>query len=165
MLFRSLGRAVNSAANIHNDISSVKKLRKEIFELKDRLAGTHQYATIFYSLITDINHPPCYIEWTPGGVFWTQNWEPQVFNYEPFSTAKYQDQNIGNIEANAIFLLIMDSYPNVFDSSNYTIAQLQAGTAQFRLDMKKEFYGRQLIPAVVPTYPYAQANPNNYQQY
>ncbi len=153
-LFDLLGA---TAATI-KDANVVSGGRKEIFQIRDRLRGTKQFAELFHQVIGDVNHPPKYIEATQTGEFWSEVWEGS--GYEPFSTKKYVNQNVGYMEGCALYLLIQECYPNVYDFPGNTVAQIQNG-ATIKLIMKKNFVGKVLKPAQMPPKPAIQPSVNN----
>ena len=142
--------ALSRTASLIQDSNTVKGGRKEIMQMKSKLEGTPQFATLFYKLITDVNHPPRYIEATQTGDFWSENWEAATSTYEPYTTIKHSDRNIGYCEGCAMYLLIQDCYPNVYDFPGNTISDIQNG-ATIKLIMKQQFVGKALGPAKVPT--------------
>ncbi len=129
--------------------SAMSKTNKEIYNMRDNLRNTPQFSNIFYALISDINHPPRKIEATQSGDFWSEAWQSAFNNYEPYSTHKFSDVNIGYREGCAIYLLIQECYPSVYDFPGNTLAQIQNG-ATIKLIMKKQFIGKPLKPAVIP---------------
>ena len=149
-IIKSTGKLIQSSRNTYTDITSVKAANKEIYEQMDRLRNSYQYADIFYRLAGDVNHPPCEIEWTKNGTFYTQGWEARTNNYEPYSTAKYQDVNTTILIANALLALIQESYPNVYDFPGMTFREIEAGTDTYKLIMNRSFLGQHLIPAFLP---------------
>jgi len=149
-LFRSLRNSVATTTAVAMDVRQVKNLRKAIFEVRDRLKGSPQYSQIFYSIINDVNHPPRHIVANQSGCFWTEAW--QGTTYEPFSTMKYQDPNIAYIEGCAVYLLIQESYPNVYKFPNNRMDDILNG-AQIELIMEKKFIDKTLQPAVIPPAP------------
>ena len=130
--------------------SSQSNLRKSILNVQNNLRGTSQFAALFYKLIgQDVHHPPVQIEGTQSGVFWTAAWDPARFTYEPFTTEKMSDPNIGYIEGCALFLLIQEVYPNVYKFPGNTLEQIQNG-AHIHLNMRKECIGQAVMPAYIP---------------
>ena len=79
-------------------------------------------------------------------------WDANANNYEPYSTLKATDGNIAYFEAAAVFLLLQECYPNVYDFPNRTVTQLDMGVP-IELNMKKEFVGKKLRPAILPERP------------
>ncbi len=148
-LFSKLSRTASTVSGIVQNSNVVKNSRKAIFEMRDRLRGTSQFSTLFYAIINDINHPPRNIEATQLGEFWSESWDSTVNNYEPYATQKYIDSNIGYCEGCAIYLLIQECYPNVYDFPGNSVAAIEGG-ATIKLIMKKEFIGKTLKPAVTP---------------
>lgn len=153
-LFNSFARG---AAAAHN-MSVVSNSRKAIFEMRDRLRNTPQFSKLFYQLIGDPSHPPRRIEATQSGDFWSEAWIAAYANYEPYTTHKFSDSNLGYIEGCAIYLLIQECYPNVYDFPSNTLAALENG-ATIKLIMKKNFVGQALMPAVAPPAPPASPAP------
>lgn len=141
--------AFSRTASVIQDSNTVKNSRKEILSMKDRLDGTPQFSTIFYKLITDVNHPPRYIEATQSGDFWSQNWQPASNTYEPYTTIKHSDRNIGYCEGCAMYLLIQECYPNVYEFPGNTMADIQNG-ATIKLIMRSQFLNKALGPAKIP---------------
>ena len=151
--------AMSKAAAIRNDVQTVKAGRAAIFNVRDKLRGTPQFSEIFYSIIgNDVNHPPRHVEGNQSGGFWTEAWDPSAGNYEPFSTQKLQDDNVGYIEGCAVYLLIQECYPNVYDFPSNTTTAIQNG-ATIKLIMNKQFIGKALKPATVPAAPVVAAPP------
>ncbi len=144
-----LRSVASGSAAVFQDISQVKNLRKAIFEMRDKLRNTPQFSDVFYRLIPDIQHPPRLIQNNLQGGFFTEGWDVSYNNYEPYTTQKLQDGNIGYIEGCAFYLLIQECYPSVYDFPNRTIKQLQNGESS-DLVMKKQFVGKPLKPATVP---------------
>ena len=148
-LFRAIESAQRAQA-AHENIRAVKNARKDIFEYRDRLRGTPVFADYFYKLIgDDVSHPPRKIEATQTGNFWSEQYVTAYGNYEPFTTHKFDDPNVGYLEGCAIYLLIQECYPNVYDFPSNTTAQLADG-ATIKLNMKKQFVGKALKPANLP---------------
>lgn len=148
-LFRAM-QSAQRAKEAHDNIRAVKNARNEIFEYRDRLRGTPVFADYFYKIIgDDVSHPPRKIEATQSGNFWSEQYITAYGNYEPFTTHKFDDPNVGYLEGCAIYLLIQECYPNVYDFPSNTTAQLADG-ATIQLNMKKQFIGKELKPAVVP---------------
>ena len=145
-----LFRAARGIAEISNQTSTVSNARKRIFAVRDALRGTPQFSEIFYKLIPDPSHPPkqivCNYE---NNSFWTIGWQNQYNTYEPFTTIKHQDVNIGYIESCAVFALFQECYPNVYEFPNRTITQIEQGVPN-ELNMKKAFIGKALKPAITP---------------
>lgn len=148
-LFRAI-QSAQRAKEHHDNIKAVKNARSDIFEYRDRLRGTPVFADYFYKIVgDDVSHPPRKIEATQTGNFWSEQYVPAYGNYEPFTTHKFDDPNVGYLEGCAIYLLIQECYPNVYDFPNNTMAQLADG-ATIQLLMKKQFVGKAIAPAVVP---------------
>lgn len=148
-LFNRMSRIATNSAAIYNDVSTVKNTRKAIFEIRDRLRGTPLFSQMFYQIVVDPYHPPCKIEATQTGQFWSQAWTASMGNYEPYTTQKLDDHNLGYAEGCAIYLLIQECYPNVYDFPSNTTTALANG-ATIKLNMKKQFVGKALKPATLP---------------
>ncbi len=142
----------SSLSALGREIGGVSNTRKAIFELRDRMRGTGAFSQVFYRLIDNVNYPPCYIEASQTGSFWSQAWIPAEKNYEPYTTCKFEDGNIAYLECCAIYLLIQECYPNVYDFPSNTTTQIENG-ATTKLVMKKQYMGKALKPAVVPPEP------------
>lgn len=141
-----------SISAIVGDVSQVRNLRKAIFGCKDRLQGTDIFAEVFHALIgDDYTHPPVNIEGTQDGYFRAAQWEPVRKNYEPVMREKYVNPEINYPVGCAIYLLIQDVYPNVYDFPSNTISKLEGG-ATIKLNMKKKFIGQALTPKNPPQY-------------
>ena len=140
--------AAELAAGIQ-EVKTVKNMRKNIFALKDRLANSAEFSQDFYTLIQDVSRPPKLMSCTTVGTIASEEWRPAENNYEPFSTIKIENPNYNYEVMCAFMLLIQDCYPNVYDSPNVTLAQLQNG-ATGDLIMKKKFLGKMLKPKSVP---------------
>ena len=139
-----------SAGNIKREFSGVKNTRREIFDIRDRLRNTPQFAELFHNIIRYPEHPPVKIVSDYArGVFMTMDWDTRTNNYEPFLTAKYQDTNIAYCEACAILLLIEECYPNVYDSTNQTLREIEQGVP-IEMYMKKKFVQKTIVPANIP---------------
>lgn len=155
------GRFVNATIDVQQQTSVIKNSRKQIFEIRDRLRGTPLFANLFYTVIGDANHPPMKIVCDhANSAFWSIAWDLATNNYEPYSTLKYTDVNIGYYEACAIYLLIQESYPNVYDFPNKTITQIQ-NNEPIELIMKKPFLNRKIVPNNVPEKPRQAQQPVN----
>lgn len=149
-LFRSVRNLANSTASLQQSIATqkgIKNMRQQIFDIRDRLKGTPQFAEIFSSIVNDIHHPPCHIVANQSGCFWTEAW--QGTSYEPFSTAKYNNPDIAYLEGCAIFLLIQEMYPNVYTFPSNSAADIADGV-QIELIMDKKQYGKGLNPTFDP---------------
>ena len=135
---------------VQQQVGAVKNVRQQIFLTRDRLRNTPQFSEIFYSIIKEPSHPPfqIVIDYTQGN-FLSMDWDVRTQNYEPYLTSKHFDPNIAYTEGCAIFLLIQDCYPNVYDFPNRTAAQVSNGVP-LELNMKAPFQGKQLIPAITP---------------
>ena len=141
---------IRGISNLQQQTGTVKNARQQIFQIRDRLRNTPQFSEIFYSIVNDPSHPPVkiVIDYTQGG-FLSMGWDERVSNYEPYLTGKHVDPNIAYAEGCAIFLLIQDCYPNVYDFPNRTTTQISEGVP-LELNMKVQFQGKELIPAVTP---------------
>lgn len=148
-LFFKPERAANAASFLASDMSMVKSGRNAIFNMRDRLRNTPQFSDFFYKIINDVTHPPRIIEATQTGEFWSEAWIASYNNYEPYSTQKITDRNIGYIEGCAMYLLIQDCYPDIYDFPGNTVQQLNNG-ATIKLIMKKKYIGQPLQPAFLP---------------
>lgn len=148
--------ALRLAYSFGNAQDSIQRLQipnrfnAEVQNMKEQLRYTRQYSEIFYSLISNTTFPPCLIEFTKDGVFWTREWEENVKNYEPFSTAKMQNINVDSVVVYAVFKLIQESYPNVYNFPSNTLSSFEAGTELYRLIMIPKYFGFALRPAFVP---------------
>ncbi len=148
-LFKSIFNLTSSINNAKSQNNTVKNSRKAIFELRDKLRNTPQFSKIFYTLIEDPAHPPRNIEASQNGSFWSEAWDAEMQNYEPYTTEKLNDSNIGYYEGCAVYLLIQECYPNVYDFPSNSLQDLQNG-ATIKLVMKKEFIGKAIKPASEP---------------
>lgn len=148
----ALGRLIYNSAALASNMSAVKDSRNRIFSIRDNLRGTPVFSQIFYTLIQDPYHPPRSIEGNQSGCFWTEGWVASFNNYEPFSTQKMQDPNIAYYEGCAIYLLIQECYPNVYDFPSNSLSAVENG-AHIYLKMKKQFIGKPLTPATLPAPP------------
>lgn len=157
----SLKNLINASFELTRDISDTYTINNDVYSLRDRLRSSPQYSIIFQRLVDDINHPPCSISRDCNSVFWTQKWEPYANNYEPFCTSKFQDSNINGRVCCAIYLLIQESYPNIYDFPKNSLNSIRDDTADYQLIMKREYYGKSLIPAYIPVLP---TIPQNYNQ-
>lgn len=153
---------MQNANNSMQRLSIPKQFNAEVQKMKIQLRNTRQYSEIFYSIITNTAYPPCFIECTKDGVFWTRVWEDISFNYEPFSTAKIQNCNVDAIVVCAIFQLVQESYPNVYTFPTNTLSSVEAGTDVYRLIMAQNFYGVPLQPVYLPPTE-EQLRSNNYR--
>lgn len=140
---------ISNSAKLHNSVSGVTNSRKAIFAVRDALRGTPQFSALFYAVVGDVQHPPRFIEATQSGIFSSEVWNTDLGGYEPYKTVKIEDKNIGYTEGCAVFLLIQECYPNVYDFPSNTMAAIQNG-AVIQLKMRQQFLGRKLIPAVTP---------------
>ena len=140
--------AAELAAGIQ-EVKTVKNMRKNIFALKDRLANSAEFSQVFYTLIKDVSRPPMLMSCTTVGTILSEEWRPAENNYEPYPTIKIENPNYNYEVMCALMLLIQDCYPNVYDSPNVTLAQLQNG-ATGDLIMKKKYLGKLLKPKTVP---------------
>ena len=131
------------------EVKTVKNMRKNIFALKDRLENSAEFSQVFYTLIQDVSRPPKLLSCTTVGTIATEAWRPAENDYELFATIKLENPNYNYEVMCAFMLLIQDCYPNVYDSPNVTLAQLQNG-ATGDLIMKKKYLGRLLKPKTVP---------------
>ena len=146
-------RGMRAAAELQQQGALVKNARKEIFTIRDRLRGTRQFAEIFHQVVGNPERPPMQIQCDyMNHAFFTIGWDDLGNNYEPYSTWKATDGNIAYYEAAAIFLLVQECYPNVYDFPNRTATQLQAGVS-IELNMKKNFIGKKVRPAILPAKP------------
>lgn len=147
---RNIAGLAQSASNLKQQTSGVKNTRKEIFAIRDRLRNTPQFAQFFHNIVKCPERPPVRITADYAhGSFLTMDWDTRTNNYEPFMTVKYQDANVAYCEACAILLLVQECYPNVYDSTNQTLAQIEQGVP-VEMYMKKQFVQKTLIPASVP---------------
>lgn len=119
-----------------------------IYAVREKLRGTPRFSEIFYTLIGDINRPARFIEATQTGAFRSACWDPARNTYEQMPTMKLNDPQIGYIEGCAIFLLIQECFPNVYEFPPNSVTQLQMG-ATIKLVMKSGFVGRMLNPALI----------------
>lgn len=145
----ALRRLISNSAAVYSDVTATKNARNAIFSVRDKLRGTTQFSEAFYKIIGDINHPPRHIEANQSGGFWSEGWDAAAKNYEPYTTQKLQDSNIGYTEGCAIYLLIQECYPTVYDFPSNSMSAIQNG-ATIKLIMKKQFLGKKLKPATVP---------------
>ena len=145
-----LARSIGNAQNSIQKLQLPRQFNAEVQKMKEQLRYTRQYSEIFYSLISNITYPPCFIECTKDGVFWTRDWEENVKNYEPFSTVKMQNSNVDSVVVYAVFKLIQESYPNVYNFPSNTLSRFEAGTELYRLIMIPNYFGFALRPAFVP---------------
>ena len=141
---------IRGVSEIQQQTGAVKNTRQQIFGIRDRLRNTPQFSEIFYNIVSDPSHPPMQIviDYTQGG-FLSMDWDLRTGNYEPYTTVKYTDPNIAYAEGCAIFLLIQECYPDVYDFPNRTVTQVAEGVP-LELNMKKQFVTKQLIPASTP---------------
>jgi len=141
-----------SISAIVGDVSQVRNLRKAIFGCRDRLRGTDVFGEVFHALIgDDYTHPPVNIEGTQDGCFRAAQWEPARRNYEPVMREKYVNPEINYPVGCAVYLLIQEVYPNVYDFPSNTISNLEGG-ATIKLNMKRKFIGQALTPKNPPQY-------------
>ena len=146
----ALFRALSAMADMQNQNKAVKNTRGAIFEIRDRLRNSPQFSNVFYNVLINTKHPPMEIICDYANAsFWSIAWDETVGSYEPYSTLKRQDINIGYQEGCAIFLLIQECYPNVYDFPNSTTTDI-ANQVPISLKMKKGFIGKALAPAVTP---------------
>lgn len=141
---------IRGISDIQQQTGTVKNVRQQIFSTRDRLRNTPQFSEIFHSIVKTPEHPPVQIvlDYTQGS-FLSMDWDARTQNYEPFLTAKYLNSNIAYVEGCAIFLLLQDCYPTVYDFPNRTATQVANGVP-LELNMKPQYQGRELIPAVTP---------------
>ena len=141
-----------SISAIVGDVSQVRNLRKAIFDCRDRLRGTDVFAEVFHALIgEDYTHPPVNIEGTQDGQFRAAQWIPARKNYEPVMKEKYVNPEVVYPVGCAVYLLIQEVYPNVYDFPSNTISKLEGG-ATIKLNMKRKFIGQALTPKNPPQY-------------
>ncbi len=154
-----LRSSLRTLSNLQQQTTVVKGSRKAIFDIRDNLRGTQLFSDIFYHIVTNPERPPVTIIANySDSSFWSKAWVAAENNYEPYSTVKYQDVNIGYYESCAIFLLIQECFPNVYDFPNKTVTQIQNGEP-IELIMKNNFAGRRLIAASLPPQPTAESAP------
>lgn len=144
---------IMAAASLHQQNTSIKNARSAILTTRDRLRGTRQFAELFYKIVGNPERPPIQIVGDYcNHAFYSISWDEQGNNYEPYSTLKMTDGNIAYYESAAIFLLLQECYPNVYDFPNRTVKQIEAGVP-VELNMKKNFIGKKLRPAILPEKP------------
>ena len=136
--------------DLSQQTGQVKNTRKAIFDTRDRLRGTPQFSEMFHSVIIDAEHPPAAIAGDhTSGAFAGVAWQSDRGAYEPYSTVKYQDFNLGYVECCAFFLLVQECYPNVYDFPNRTTTDIANGVP-VELIMKKQFIGKALKGVGIP---------------
>lgn len=141
---------IRGIGDLQQQAGTIKNIRQQVFQLRDRLRNTPQFSDAFYSIIKDPSHPPLQIviDYTQGS-FLSMDWDYRTRNYEPYLTVKHVDQNIAYNEGCAIFLLIQECYPDVYDYPSRTTTQISNGVP-IELNLKAPYQGRTLIPAVTP---------------
>ncbi len=134
---------------LFKSVNTVKKLREKIYTAQKQLRNSPQFSTIFYKLIQDPAHPPRYIEATQSGEFWTEAWLGNYNAYEPYKTLKFTDPSFGYAEGCALYLLIQECYPSVYEFPDNTVREIEGG-ATIKLIMRESCAGLPLRPIQAP---------------
>ena len=133
-------------------ILQVAKMRRTIYKYRDELKNSPEYAEAFHGVIgSDLKRPPYSIAATQNGRFSTRSWSREASRYEDVATVKY----VGNFDyyrACALFLLIQDCYPGVYEYPTNTVSEIRNG-AGIHLIMKSGNLARDLYPKYPPLHP------------
>ena len=141
---KSAASVANGVSRIALDVKSVKNLRKEIMDKKSEIQGSAFVNDIIANAITDPTHPPCYIEGTCEGLY-VQYFDSSANSYIPNKVLLSPTEELTYVVGCAVFLIIQEAYPNVYDFPGRTIQQIQNG-ATIELVMKKPYKGVMLTP-------------------
>lgn len=120
----------NAIADLAIQSADVSKMRKEVYKRRDAFRGTPIIENLFNLIFDDPDHLPGKIALNSEGIF-VVPFDPETQKYATTWVKKAGEGDLPSfdyVNGCAVFLLIQEKYPKLYDFPNTKITDFQNGT-------------------------------------